>query len=97
MSAIASARATSRADELIGDRLVDEHPRRRRALLATEPERAASRALDGQVEIGRGATITGFLPPISQIAGFGCDVEKDWMIDMPIALDPVNVSPSTPG
>ena len=42
-------------------------------------------------------TITGFLPPISQIAGFGCDELNERMIDMPTALDPVNVTPSTPG
>ena len=42
-------------------------------------------------------TITGFLPPISQIAGFGCEVENERMIDMPTLLDPVNVRPSTPG
>ena len=41
--------------------------------------------------------MTGFLPPISQIAGFGYDDENERMIDIPTALDPVNVTPSTPG
>ena len=40
--------------------------------------------------------MTGFLPPISHTAGFGCAVENDRMIDIPTALEPVNVTPSTP-
>jgi hypothetical protein len=53
------------------------------------PSTARSRSADA-------ATITGFLPPISQIAGLGCEVENDCRIDIPTALDPVNVMPSTP-
>ena len=80
--------------ELVDQRLVRRTPARRpstsgrrtRTRERAVPSTASARSADA-------ATITGFLPPISQIAGRGCDDEKDWMIDIPTPLEPVNVRP----
>ena len=61
-------------------------------LNALRPVPAAARSRSAAA-----VTITGFLPPISQIAGFGYADANERMIAMPTALDPVNVTPSTPG
>ena len=77
--------------QLVGDRVVDEHARRRRALLAGEAEGAARRALDGEIEIRPmmyialsydhrvvdGATSVQFLVKIKQLL-------EDGKIDRPV-------------
>ena len=95
MAGIAPARATRRVmnwsaiDSSTNTLDAAEHfwPPNPNALRAV-PSTARSRSADE-------ATITGFFPPISQIAGFGCDTAKSWMIDIPTALEPVKVTPST--